>query len=71
MTGQWRVDDTARHVVQAPKLEPRIMRYELSDYEWDAVKPMTPPIFTAHATWSNGSSTRSSTAVGSQRAAIS
>jgi len=28
------VDVTAANVIQAPKLEPRIMRYELSDYEW-------------------------------------
>jgi hypothetical protein len=25
---------SATDVIQAPKLEPRIMRYELSDYEW-------------------------------------
>jgi transposase len=29
-------------VIQAPKLEPRIMRYELSEYEWTAIKPMLP-----------------------------
>jgi transposase len=29
-------------VIQAPKLEPRIMRYELSDYGWTAIKPMLP-----------------------------
>ncbi len=35
--------DVARvDVIQAPKLEPRIMRYELSDYEWTAIKPMLP-----------------------------
>src|SRR3954454_3524497 len=28
--------------IQAPKPEPRIMRYELSDYEWTAIKPMLP-----------------------------
>jgi transposase len=27
---------------EAPKLEPRIRRYELSDYEWTAIKPMLP-----------------------------
>jgi transposase len=27
-------------MIQAPKPEPRIMRYELSDYEWTAIKPM-------------------------------
>ena len=29
-------------MIQAPKLEPRIMRYELSDFEWTAIKPMLP-----------------------------
>ena len=29
-------------VIQALKPEPRIMRYELSDYEWTAIKPMLP-----------------------------
>ena len=33
---------SATDVIQAPKLEPRIMRYELSDYEWTAIKPMLP-----------------------------
>jgi transposase len=37
-----RVDGAALHVIQAPKLEPRIMRYELSDFEWAAIKPMLP-----------------------------
>jgi transposase len=36
------VDGPARDVIQAPKPEPRIMRYELSDYEWTAIKPMLP-----------------------------
>src|ERR1700704_4769098 len=36
------VDGSARDVIQAPKPEPRIMRYELSDYEWTAIKPMLP-----------------------------
>ena len=27
------------NVIQAPKPEPRIMRYELSDYEWTEIKP--------------------------------
>jgi hypothetical protein len=31
-----RVDGTALHVIQAPKLEPRIMPYEFSDFEWAA-----------------------------------
>ena len=36
------VDGAVRDVIQAPKPEPRIMRYELSDYEWTAIKPMLP-----------------------------
>jgi hypothetical protein len=37
-----RIDGGARAVIQAPKPEPRIMRYELSDYEWTTIKPMLP-----------------------------
>jgi hypothetical protein len=37
-----RVDGVAQHVIQAPKPELRIMRYELTDYEWSAIKPMLP-----------------------------
>jgi transposase len=29
-------------VIQACKLEPRIMRYELTDYDWAAIKPFLP-----------------------------
>jgi hypothetical protein len=29
-------------VIQAPKQEPRIMRDERSDHEWDVIKPMLP-----------------------------
>jgi transposase len=29
-------------MIQALKLEPRIMRYELSDCEWTAIRPMLP-----------------------------
>jgi transposase len=37
-----RFDGAALHMIQAPKLEPRIMRYELTDYEWAANKPFLP-----------------------------
>jgi transposase len=37
-----RVDGSPRHVIQASKPEPRIMRYELTDYEWAAIKLMLP-----------------------------
>jgi hypothetical protein len=33
---------SAKDVIQAPKPEPRIMPYELSDFEWTAIKPMLP-----------------------------
>jgi hypothetical protein len=36
------IDGAALHMIQAPKLEPRIMRYELTDYEWAAIKPFLP-----------------------------
>jgi transposase len=29
-------------MIQVPKPEPHIMRYELSDYEWTVIKPMLP-----------------------------
>src|SRR5262249_21343360 len=29
-------------VIQAPRLGARIMRYELADYEWTAIRPMLP-----------------------------
>jgi transposase len=29
-------------VIQASKPEPRIMRYEFSEHEWTAIKPMLP-----------------------------
>jgi len=29
-----------RDLIQALKLEPRIMRYELSAYEWSGIEPM-------------------------------
>ena len=36
------VDRATRDVFQAPKLEPWIVRYELSDSEWAAIKPFLP-----------------------------
>jgi hypothetical protein len=30
------------HVIRVPKLESRMMRYELGDYEWTAIKPTRP-----------------------------
>jgi len=36
------VDGAARDVIHAPKLKPWIVRYELSDFEWAAIKPLLP-----------------------------
>jgi hypothetical protein len=36
------ISGSVTNVIHAPKLEPRIMRYELSDYQWTAIKPMLP-----------------------------
>jgi transposase len=36
------LNGVARHLFQAPNPEPRIMRYELTDYEWAAIKPFLP-----------------------------
>ena len=37
-----RVDGIDQRVIQAPEPGPRIMRYELTDYEWTAIKPFLP-----------------------------
>ena len=37
-----RLDGAAGDAIQSPQLGPRIMRYELSDYEWTAIKPTLP-----------------------------
>jgi hypothetical protein len=34
------VDVVVLGVIQAPKMEHRIMRYELTDDEWSVIKPM-------------------------------
>jgi transposase len=36
------IDLLVPSVIQAPKLQLPIMRYELSDFEWSAIKPMLP-----------------------------
>jgi hypothetical protein len=37
-----RIDGTTVDMIQALRLEPRIMRYELGDDEWTAIKAMLP-----------------------------
>jgi transposase len=41
---KWRfaLEGVGPNVIQAPKREPRIMRYELSDLEWAVIKPKLP-----------------------------
>jgi transposase len=39
---EFAIDRAKSGVIQGPKQEPRIMRYELSDVEWDVIKPMLP-----------------------------
>jgi transposase len=36
------VAGVGKGVIQAPELETRIMRYELTDYEWAVIKPFLP-----------------------------
>jgi hypothetical protein len=36
------VDGAARDVIETPKLERWIVRYELSEFEWDVIKPFLP-----------------------------
>ena len=36
------VANTGIGVIQAPEPEPRIMRYELTDFEWTAIRPFLP-----------------------------
>ena len=36
------VEGIGLDVIQAPKPEPRIMRYELTDFEWAAIRPFLP-----------------------------
>ena len=37
-----RVDGIDQRVIQAPEPGPRIMRYELTEYEWTVIKPFLP-----------------------------
>jgi hypothetical protein len=65
---QWRqiegpVEASLQIAIQAPKARARIMRYELTDHEWTAIKPMLPNK-PRGVIWSKGSSTRSSTVAG-------
>jgi len=39
-TWRFAIESVGPDVIQAPKLEPRIMRYELGDHEWVFIKPM-------------------------------
>ena len=41
-TAKAEVEFGCQVVIQAPKTEPQIMRYELADYEWAAIKPFVP-----------------------------
>jgi hypothetical protein len=36
------VEGIGLDVIQAPKPRPRIMRYELTDFEWAAIRPFLP-----------------------------
>jgi transposase len=36
------VEGIGSHVIQASKPEPRIMRYELTDFEWTAIRSLLP-----------------------------
>ena len=40
--GPLRADGVARRVIQVPEPGARIMRYELTDYKWAALKPFLP-----------------------------
>jgi hypothetical protein len=41
-TAKAEVEFGCQVVIQVPKTELRIMRYELTDYEWAAIKPFLP-----------------------------
>jgi hypothetical protein len=44
-----RLEGIVADVIQAPKLEPRIMRYELSDSLWGTVREGVGPLFRSEA----------------------
>ena len=41
-TWRFALEDVGPVVIQAPKREPRIMRYDLNNLEWAVTKPMLP-----------------------------
>ena len=42
VVGAHAIEVTYQTMIQGSKPEPRIMRYELTDHEWSAIKPILP-----------------------------